>query len=79
MKSIWQNFEEIEIKNQSDPFWNGLIDGHINSSNFGTKLLSHLGLIDHPKGLQLVLTARKLSGDLQDAYLIALDLLELLE
>ena len=59
-----------------DPFWNRLCDNQV--QNFDTELLEHFGLTDHPKGQTLVKIARANCRDLQDAYLLALDLLDLL-
>lgn len=61
-----------------DPFWNRLCEHKVTEEAFASELLSHLGMTDHPKGSILVKLARELADDLQDAYLHALDLLDLL-
>lgn len=67
------------VQKGQDPFWDRLCAGTIRPFEFEQELLKHLEISDHPKGKVLVKLAVEKSEDLQDAYLEALDLLELLE
>lgn len=78
-----ESFRELAIQlkdpDSSDPFWDRLCDNEVTEESFEEELMTHLRLTDHPKGKILVKLARNAtSGDLQDAYLMALDLLDLL-
>ena len=76
--ALSQLAQQLKSPDADDPFWNRLCDGEVALEDFEAELLRHFGLVDHPKGPILVKIARKNTDDLQDAYLLSLDLLDLL-
>lgn len=70
--------EKLKDPDAEDLFWDRLIEHGMSEDTFQAELLQHLGLTGHPKGPVLVGIALNNSKDLQDAYLMALDLVVLL-
>lgn len=70
--------KKLKSADTEDPFWDRLVDQAVPAEEFEAEFLRHLGITEHPKGALLVRLARRNSDDLQDAYLLALDLLDLI-
>ena len=74
MISKWRDTESDD-----DPFWVALSDNKILRKDFGRALKEHLDISRHPKADRLVEIAMGTTTNLNDAYLMALEIYELLE